>query len=69
MNESSDQVRVEILQVVLERKVERVTGRECPTFRRPRFDFVFFFLFLVFSEAAGKLFCPRTFSLQAEAVR
>lgn len=68
MNESSDQVRVEILQVVLERKVERVTGRECPTFRRPRFDFVFF-LFLVFSEAAGKLFCPRTFSLQAEAVR
>lgn len=42
MNESSDQVRVEILQVVLERKVERVTGRECPTFRRPRFDFVFF---------------------------
>lgn len=67
MNESSDQVRVEILQVVLERKVERVTGRECPTFRRPRFDFVF--LFLVFLEAAGKLFCPRTFSLQAEAVR
>lgn len=45
MNESSDQVRVEILQVVLERKVERVTGRECPTFRRPRFDFVFFFCF------------------------
>lgn len=45
MNESSDQVRVEILQVVLERKVERVTGRECPTFRRPRFDFVFFFVF------------------------
>lgn len=52
MNESSDQVRVEILQVVLERKVERVTGRECPTFRRPRFDFVFFFFVFGFLRSS-----------------